>query len=86
MAGSLEKAQVSGITTAPHQRSKSIVSREGIEFFDQQGIQELRKTLSRQSALGAQDQRSPSSAESAITFDETKGFNFEQVLRDKVQK
>lgn len=83
MADSFEKVSGSGPTTGSRQRSQSTVSRVDVEFFDKQGVQELRKTLTRQSA---QDQQSPSAAESGITFDGSKGFDFEQVLRENVQK
>lgn len=57
-----------------------MASRADAEFFDQKGVQELRETLIRQSAASVNDQHSPSSD------DGTQGFNFEQVLQDKVQK
>lgn len=83
MADSIEITSVSAPTKKTRRQSQRTAPRVDVEFFDQQGVQELRRTLTRQSGHSAQDN---SSLESGRTLDEIKEFDFEQVLRDFVQE
>ncbi|KAF8638204.1 hypothetical protein AX16_010550 [Volvariella volvacea WC 439] len=66
------------------QRVQSRVSRVEVDYFDHSGVQELRRTLPQQ---GHAQRVECSSDGSADTLGEGKdSFNFEQLLRDTVQK